>query len=91
MNFTSSFSSKIWRLQCLFNNLVYFLKKVEIKWLQLYFVVALPNFSELFKLLGKNVKAIKETLQIPIETCFCKTFSYNIMKPDAVYFDSLDE
>ena len=91
MNFTSSFSSKIWRLQCLFNNLVYFLKKVEIKWLRLYCVVDLPNFSELFELLGKNVKAIKETLQIPIETCFCRAFSSNILKRDAIYFDSLDE
>ena len=91
MNFTSSFSSKIWTLQSLFNNLVYFLKKVEIKWLQIYCVVVLPNFNELFKLLGKNVKAIKETLHIPIETCFCRAFSSNIMKRDAIYFDSLDE
>ena len=91
MNFTSSFSSKIWTLQSLFNNLVYFLKKVEIKWLRIYCVVALPNFRELFKLLGKNVKAIKEILQIPIETCFCRAFASNIMKQDAVYFESLDE
>ena len=53
--------------------------------------VALPNFRELFKLLGNNVKDIKETLQIPIEMCFCKAFASNIMKRDAVYFDSLDE